>query len=408
MIGLTLEGGGAKGAYQIGAWRAFNELGLDFQGISGTSVGALNGALMIQGDYDTAHEIWHNVSPTKIMNIDDRIYEMIAEHHLTSDNLQLFFEEARRTIKGFGIDNKPLQDLITNTLREDVIRNSSKDFGFVTVCLTDRKPLEIYKEQIPIGKMADYLMASAYLPVFKSKKLDGKLFIDGGIYDNLPFEMLYKKGYRKIIAVRLFGSGRIRKIKHKDLEVIYISPQKSLGNILDFSTDRARQNIMLGYLDTLKVFRRLKGKTFYIEGVINEKDALAFFMNLDSNAVKKLGQLFKLPHNIPLNRLILEEIIPRFIKLMELGNEATYSDVYFGVIEAIASLKKLEAHKIYTLEEIIDTINSIPFIPIKNKKDFLINTDIIDDIILKFDRQKLLMEALNIIMQFEKNLLKPL
>ncbi len=52
MYGLVLEGGGAKGAYHIGAYRALMEEGIEIQGIAGTSVGALNGAILAQGDYE--------------------------------------------------------------------------------------------------------------------------------------------------------------------------------------------------------------------------------------------------------------------------------------------------------------------------------------------------------------------
>ena len=45
--GLALEGGGAKGAYQIGAWKALREAGIRFSAVSGTSVGALNGAMIV-------------------------------------------------------------------------------------------------------------------------------------------------------------------------------------------------------------------------------------------------------------------------------------------------------------------------------------------------------------------------
>ena len=52
--GLVLEGGGAKGAYQIGAWRALKEAGVKIKGVAGTSVGALNGALICMDDYENA------------------------------------------------------------------------------------------------------------------------------------------------------------------------------------------------------------------------------------------------------------------------------------------------------------------------------------------------------------------
>jgi len=44
--GLALEGGGARGAYQIGAWKALKEAGVKINAVAGTSVGALNGALI--------------------------------------------------------------------------------------------------------------------------------------------------------------------------------------------------------------------------------------------------------------------------------------------------------------------------------------------------------------------------
>ena len=56
--GLVLEGGGAKGAYQIGAWKALKEAGVKIKGVAGTSVGALNGALICMGDLEQAEKLW--------------------------------------------------------------------------------------------------------------------------------------------------------------------------------------------------------------------------------------------------------------------------------------------------------------------------------------------------------------
>ena len=44
--GIVLDGGGARGAYQIGAWKALKEAGVKINAVAGTSVGALNGALI--------------------------------------------------------------------------------------------------------------------------------------------------------------------------------------------------------------------------------------------------------------------------------------------------------------------------------------------------------------------------
>ena len=59
--GIVLEGGGAKGAYQIGAWKALREAGVRIKGIAGASVGSLNGALICMDDLEKAEDIWKNI-----------------------------------------------------------------------------------------------------------------------------------------------------------------------------------------------------------------------------------------------------------------------------------------------------------------------------------------------------------
>lgn len=405
VLGLTLEGGGAKGSYQIGAWKAFRELGIEFQGITGTSVGALNGALMVQDDFDVAYEIWSNITPTAVMKIDDKIYEMISDYQLTSNNINIIFEQIRRVIKDFGINTKPLEELVERTVRERKIRSSSKDFGIVTVCLTDFKPLELFKEEIPVGKMADYLIASSYLPIFKSRKLDGKVFLDGGFYNNLPLNMLYDKGYREIVAVRLLGRGRVRKVEYEDLNVRYISPSRDLGNMLDFTKERARYNIKLGYFDTLKVFKNLKGKNYYIEKIPDEGESLRFLMGINEESIKRLGDLYNLPQAMPTNRLLLEGVVPKLIDLMELSEGSTYTDVVVGLIDHLAAYKEVEPFAIYSAAKLLKEIQKTNHK--KEQKTYdsrFIETLSKNEFILRLNREKLLEESLRIILQFNKNL----
>lgn len=397
MLGLTLEGGGAKGAYQVGAWRAFRELNIEFQGITGTSIGALNGALMIQDDYDLAYEIWHELNREAVLKGEVSPYEQWGDKELRRDTLQLLIEEAGRLVKGQGLDISPLRELIHRHVKEDIIRQSPKDFGFVTVNLTDRKPMELFKEAVPQGKLADYLLASAYLPVFQTQKLDGKVFLDGGFYNNLPVDLLYDRGYRKIITVRLMAIGRIKKLSYPDLELIEISPRQSLGRVLDFSRDRARQNLKLGYLDTLRVMKNLKGRTYYIEGKIEEQEALAFFHGLSEDCLKDLAQRMALPPYLPLNRLLVEAFIPKLVTLLDLDKGATYGEILEGLLEAVASHLEVDALTIYTLPELTELVKERARNYPKEMEGEE-HTPIFDGLLRRIDRERMLKEVIQVLL----------
>ena len=76
---LVLAGGGSRGAYQIGVWKALRELGITFDIVTGSSVGALNGALMVQGDFEAGLQLWENISPGDVMT--DILSERRPQHH---------------------------------------------------------------------------------------------------------------------------------------------------------------------------------------------------------------------------------------------------------------------------------------------------------------------------------------
>ena len=361
MLGLTLEGGGAKGAYQIGAWKAFREMGITFQGVTGTSVGALNGGLVVQDDFDAAWELWYHMTPQQVMTLDDDIYEMLSDRKLDHTNIMLLIEEIRNIIKNSGIDTSPLYEMIQQLLCEEGIRRSPVDFGFVTFSITDRKPLELFKEDIPQGKMGDYLMASSYLPVFRERLLDGKVFLDGGFYNNLPANMLVRKGYREIYAVRLYGSGRIIKVNEKDATIHYIAPERDLGGILDFSTEKSRRNLTLGYLDTLRVLKKYQGKRFYLKSFPDDITSLHMMLRWPDEAKKEVCTTLGLKHNKALNRLFLEEAIPALMDLAGLTPAHTYGDLLLRVLEATAETCQVDYLKIYEFDEWMQVIASCPF-----------------------------------------------
>ena len=118
---LALEGGGAKGAYQIGVWKALQEAGVRFSAVSGSSVGSLNGALIMMGDVQHAVDVWENITYSKIMDIDDAL--MHSALHLDWKNLNLkeLFQNGARILRDGGMDVEPLRRLIADTVDEEIV-----------------------------------------------------------------------------------------------------------------------------------------------------------------------------------------------------------------------------------------------------------------------------------------------
>jgi NTE family protein len=356
MLGLVLEGGGARGAYQIGAWKALRELGMEIKGVAGTSVGALNGAIICQDDFDMAYEIWHNMAYNKILQIDDETISKIKELEVFPENFFHLVKTLRELFREGGLNVSPLRRLLKKFILEDKIRQSGKDFGIVTVDLTGFRPLELYIEDIPSGMLVDYLMASANLPFFKIDKIHGKLYIDGGFFDNLPIKLLTAKGYKDIIAVRLYGIGRTRRINKKQLNLITINPSEDLGGTLDFSPERARRNLKLGYYDTLRTIKKYCGNHYCIIANLPEDYFLQMFLKLSPEAVQSLAKILGLPENIPYRRLLLERVIPRISDILGLPRNSSYRDIFIAILERAAISCGIDKFGVYEFDELLELL----------------------------------------------------
>jgi len=356
MYGLVLEGGGAKGSYQIGAYKALLELGIEIKGIAGTSVGAINGAMIAQGDIEKAYEIWYNMSPSKVLDIDEKYIDKILELDFNKEDFSNIMRKAKARFSNGGFDTKYIKALMKDNIDEEKLRKMQLDYGIVTVSLTDMKPMELYIEDIPKGKLNDYIMASAYFPAFKLEKIDGKMYIDGGFYDNLPIKLLQQKGYKNIIAIRLYGLGRIRKVNDENLNITYIIPSQKLCNTLDFSNLNARKNIQMGYYDTLKVFKRLKGTKYYINPTDDEEYFMNYLLTFGEKKILKIGEILGI-ENISYRRMMLEHIVPRLIDLLRLDNDCTYEDIVIRLYEEAAKHCDINEFKIYDFKGLTSEVH---------------------------------------------------
>lgn len=359
--GVVLEGGGAKGSYQIGAWKALREAGIRIKGIAGASVGALNGAMLCMDDLEKAEYIWENISYSKVMDVDDDIIGSVRKLDLKAVNLKAVAEDAKRVLKEKGFDITPLKQLIESVVDEECIRTSSRELFITTYSITDRRLLTLNAKDIPEGEIGDMLLASAYFPVFKNQKLNGKRYIDGGGWNNVPVNVLLEHGYEDILVIRIYGLGfdseRVTEIP-EGTNVYHIAPRQDLGGILEFDKKKARKNMMLGYYDAKRLLYGLSGRWYYIDAPYSEsyyfdrmmaevRELLSFWAETEEGWDQEELEGY---------RLYTERIFPFMAKKMNLRENWDYKDLYLSMLEAIARKKRINRFHIYTVDQLKDLI----------------------------------------------------
>ena len=246
---LVLSGGGSRGAYEIGVWQALKEMNIKIDIVTGTSAGALNGAVIVQDLFEEACALWKSLETDKVFD----------------------FSDALR--KG-GASYTDFKETLDANLDEEAIRNAEMDFGFVTVEFPAMTPRYLWKEDVPQGQLIDYILASAScFPAVQSYEIGDSRFIDGGYSDNMPVGMALEKGATHVIAVDLASMGVVKKKELERLKnLIWIQSGWDLGNFLVFDTGNSKRIMRLGYLDAMKAYGAYEGRRYcFIKGHMDKR-----------------------------------------------------------------------------------------------------------------------------------------
>ncbi len=200
MLGVALSGGGAKGAAHVGALLELEKMGIKFDIVVGTSIGALVGAgYAILGNSNLLYEyalrlqkapfIKKAPSSRKIPSILTCIGANLLPSALPSF---LYFYILKRVFK-------------------DVTFEDLKIKFYCTAVKMDSGDLVIFRE----GPLFPALKASMAMPgAFRPFKINGSKYIDGGTLEKLPILTAKKVGADKIIALKLLS----KKIKYEEVK----------------------------------------------------------------------------------------------------------------------------------------------------------------------------------------------
>lgn len=252
-FGLILSGGGARGAYQVGVWKAIKELNLPvrLKAVAGVSIGAVNGALIIQelasGRKDFTRDRWQEASPGAIFSA--------LPDHLESLEWSHYFQLGLDTLKHFKVRIEPFKKRMFEDTQETLIRESGIRLVIAAWNLGKIRTEVFRLEDIPEGKLAQYIVASASFPAFGPEKIGTQYYLDGGIGNNLPLQLIMDDpdiewGLAVDVAsfLRYRPSQFLIENRYKD-RVFFIRPGRSIPSPADFSREAAQEMLEVGYSD---------------------------------------------------------------------------------------------------------------------------------------------------------------
>ncbi len=200
---LVLQGGGALGAYQVGVYHALHEAGIEPDWVIGTSIGAINAALICGNEparrMERLDDFWKQVeqrsspSPFDLLGLNGLIGTMTT----VMRGIPSFFTPNLAALRGskaeVGIEAASYYS--TAPLRQTL--DDLVDWTYLSACHTrltvgavnarsgEMRYFDSKKEPL----VADHVMASGALPpAFGAVRIDGEPYWDGGIYSNTPIE----------------------------------------------------------------------------------------------------------------------------------------------------------------------------------------------------------------------------
>ncbi|MBR2833114.1 MAG: patatin-like phospholipase family protein [Bacilli bacterium] len=334
-LGLVLSGGGSKGSYEIGVYKALKKLKIKPDIVTGTSIGAINGIFITQKQLLKAIYFWRNVDFEKMYREED--FPKMKDPELK----KVYAQYIKTFISEGGMDVSKIEKIFSKVFNPKKFFKSDIDYGLVTYNWTKKKPVIMKKKDLTKENTKSYVLASsACYPAYKPYIIDGESYIDGGYHDNIPINLAIEMGATKIIAVDLRAIGLKKRIKDKSIEVTYIAPRNKIGSFLVFETNQAKRGIKLGYNDTMKTFNELDGNKFTFK-----KGNLVKNYNKYNDIYEDiLNDIFKGSNNIIINRIFKS---PTF---KEIINRKTLYKSFNNIVEKSGEIFKFDDSNIYNIK----------------------------------------------------------
>lgn len=180
-----------------------------FEIITGTSVGALNGVLILQNDLDQAVSLWEKLTTNQVMKFPKKPEAKDLRKRFIQETSQL----ARSVIIEGGTSIEPLEKLLRRTLDpQKILATPQPQLFTVATKLPDFTEVVTLIQRLSAEELADWILASAsFYPVMAYRKISGVKYIDGGYRNNLPVDVAIQHGATECFVVDINGPGITKK-----------------------------------------------------------------------------------------------------------------------------------------------------------------------------------------------------
>jgi NTE family protein len=223
-IVLVFQGGGALGAYQVGVYQALHEANIEPDWIIGTSIGAINAAIIAGNERDRRMEqlekFWESLewrSPFGHAQLVPSFVNPWANLSILMQGVRGFFQPNPGSWWGLqtalGIEHAafyrtaPLRDTLNEFVDFDLPNRCKPRLSVGAVNARSGEMRYFDSRFCPLG--AEHVMASGALPpAFPAIRIDGEPYWDGGVYSNTPIEAVLDDNPRKsstIFSVHLWN-----------------------------------------------------------------------------------------------------------------------------------------------------------------------------------------------------------
>lgn len=257
-IGLVLSGGGGRGAYELGVWKALKDLDLDkyIQVFSGASIGAFNAVLFAQDDIILAEQLWDEITMDKLVSLSKfELFKKGVGLMIGAKNPNFAKKYMNQKLEEGTVSKDGAVEIIEKYLKVDILKKREKICYVACTQLPEIK-VKYFRLNDYEDKLAkDMILASASLPlIYDSTVVLESNYIDGGIVDNTPIQPVYGEGCNIIIVVLLNKEAKVDRSLYPNTHIIEIYPRNLEETIitgtLNLDAQSKKNRIREGYNDT--------------------------------------------------------------------------------------------------------------------------------------------------------------